>query len=1005
MLQKQALDLAFAKGLDTKVDPKRIAFGNFDILENSIFDRGGLLQKRNGFGSLAPNPNVQLLTTYKNSLIGLGNNVSSYDEKSDTWIQSTKLQSISLNTVPLVRNAINQVFADSAVDSNGLVCTAYVSQTGSGASTKWSLSVIISSVDNGQVFYGPVVILPASTNKKQCVVGESGNYFAVMYQDDANSNLYLQTIDKTTFATATYLVTSTITGGMLWDATVYNGLFYWIGQTQIGTINIATGSITSVALSSPASFRNASLAVDSANNALYATIADPGISAYAAAFNATTLANTSGWQSLPSGTTILAALSTVAFGGRVFIFADVGGSPINIAKWIMTQSGSFVSNSVIINNLAITSRPFAVNGEVFLLAQYVNFVGTPVYQPTYFLLNVSQTTIASANVIAKLAYSNAGIYDPQYTLPSVSLLGMTAYVPYLIKDLVAAINKTNDGTGPTDGIYTQSGVNLASFTFGAELLEAVETGQNLIIPGGFVNGYDGLLATENNFHLWPNAGPNSLTNQTNTAIAVWSVGGGSIAAQPSGTGNVNQYFYQFTYEWTDNQGNTFKSAPSVPVAVTTTGNSTGKITLNIPTLTVTNKTNVKLVAYRWSTAQQVYYRVTPILDPVLNDPTVTYVTYVDTLADASITGNDIIYTTGGVVENIAPPASDIMTMFDSRLWLVSAEDRNLLWFSKQVIEATPVEMSDLFTIFVPPTISTQGSTGEITALSPMDDKLIVFKRNAIFYINGAGPDNTGNNNQYSPATFVTSNVGCSNQRSIVFMPQGLMFQSEGKGIWLLERNLNVTYIGAPVERYNGSLVTSAVLVPNTNQVRFTLDSGEWLMYDYYYGQWGTFVGNQVLSSCIYNQLHTVLGYTGNVSRETPGSYLDGVTPVNMRFKTGPINLGTLQGYQRSYFFYLLGQYLSAHNLTVSIYFDYEQSPSQVVPITPLTPAQPEVPVDGYPQTLESWRIFLSRQRCMAFAVEIAESSTGGPGLNLSGLNLVVGMKKGYRPQPAAISAG
>lgn len=204
-----------------------------------------------------------------------------------------------------------------------------------------------------------------------------------------------------------------------------------------------------------------------------------------------------------------------------------------------------------------------------------------------------------------------------------------------------------------------------------------------------------------------------------------------------------------------------------------------------------------------------------------------------------------------------------MTLFDTRLWLVDAEDQNLLWFSKQVIENTPVEMSDLFTFYIPPTTAAQGSTGPITALAPLDDKLIIFKSNAIYYINGTGPDNTGANNNYSQPIFITSTVGCANQQSIVFMPQGLMFQSD-KGIWLLDRGLGTTYIGAPVEQYNSGLVESAQNIPETNQVRFILNTGVTLMYDYYYSQWGTFVNVPAISSCIFQNLHTFINSYGAV---------------------------------------------------------------------------------------------------------------------------------------------
>ncbi len=497
-----------------------------------------------------------------------------------------------------------------------------------------------------------------------------------------------------------------------------------------------------------------------------------------------------------------------------------------------------------------------------------------------------------------------------------------------------------------------------------------------------------------------------------------------MAAQPDGSTNTNAYFYQFTYEWTDNQGNAFKSAPSIPISVTTTGAlSTGSVVLKIPTLRLTAKVAnpVKIVIYRWSVGQQVYYQTTSITSPLLNSTTVDSVSFTDVNSDATILGNNIIYTTGGVVENVSPPASNILTLFDTRLWLVDAENPNNIWYSKQVIQSAPVEMSDLFTKYIPPTTATEGTTGPIRALSTMDDKLIIFKENAILYVNGSGPDNTGANNNYSEPIFVTSTVGCTNQRSIVLTPTGLMFQSN-KGIWLLGRDMQTSYIGAPVEAYNDGLVNSAVNVPATNQVRFTLDSGVTLMFDYYYGQWGTFSGVPALSSCIFAGMHTFINQYAFAYQERADYYLDGSNPVLMRFKTGPLRLGDLQGYQRTYFFYLLGNFITPHKLQLLISYDYEDNPSQSVIITPTNYSTPygsgpsQSPYgQGTPYgggtNLESCRVFLERQRCMAFGIELREifdrdfDTIAGAGLTLSGINVVMGFKQGFRPQAAVNSIG
>jgi hypothetical protein len=462
-------------------------------------------------------------------------------------------------------------------------------------------------------------------------------------------------------------------------------------------------------------------------------------------------------------------------------------------------------------------------------------------------------------------------------------------------------------------------------------------------------------------------------------------------------------------------------APHAATGDTVSTADTNKITLNIPTLRLTYKqapNNARIVIYRWSLAQQIFYQITSIPSPINNDSTVDSISYIDTKNDAEIVGNLILYTTGDVYENIGAPACQTSTLYRSRLWFVDAENPNVLWYSKPVIQNTPVEFTDLQTFYVAPTIGVQGSTGPITALSSMDDKLIIFKENAIYYINGNGPDVTGANNDYSDPILVTSTVGCTNQRSIVFTPNGLMFQSN-KGIWVLGRDLNTNYIGAPVEAFNSYLVISSVSVPNTNQIRFALDNGVMLMYDYYYNQWGTFTNLNSLSGIIYKSKHTFINNYNQVSVETPQLYLDGARPVLMSFTTAWAKLADLQGYQRAYFFYLLGTYKSPHTLTVSISFDYDPSVQQVSYIQPINfnpPYGDDSPygnqtVYGGPSAVEQWRVFLQNQRCESMQITLQENydpSYGvqaGAGLTLSGINFVMGVKKGYTTLKPSLSVG
>jgi hypothetical protein len=299
----------------------------------------------------------------------------------------------------------------------------------------------------------------------------------------------------------------------------------------------------------------------------------------------------------------------------------------------------------------------------------------------------------------------------------------------------------------------------------------------------------------------------------------------------------------------------------------------------------------------------------------------------------------------------------------------------------------------------------------------MDDKLILFKKDAIYYLTGNGPDNTGANNDFSEPVFITSTVGSENQRSIVFIPNGLMFESD-KGIWLLGRDLSTSYIGSPVEGVTDvATVLSATTIPGTNQVRFTMSNGVTLQYDYFYQQWNIFTGISGISSTLFDGVHAFINSNGQAFKEEDGHYLDGSNPVLMKLQTGWINFAGLQGFERAYALYLLGTYLSPHKLNIEIAYDYNPSPTQFIQVTPTntntvygddTLYGGSSPFGG-DSAVEQWRIFLNRQKCEAFQITITESydsSQGlpaGAGFTLSGMNLLVGMKGSYPRIKAANS--
>ena len=843
-----------------------------------------------------------------------------------------------------------------------------------------SYKYIIANSTTGQVIVNPTTIPVGSgvvTGSPRVFL--MGGYFIVVFTNVISGTAHLQFIAISTNSPTTVTTNADIAASYInkttlsWDGIVYNNNLYIAYNTTSGGQQIKITYLnTSLVVASPVSFSGSictimSMTVDQTNLSqpvIYAAFWDAaGSTGYAVAVdqNLNKLMTATEW--LATGT--IANVTSTAQNGVLTIVYDNtnaysydSGIPSNfLSKNTVTKPATVTTGTVgtaanVIRSLGLASKGFLLNGTMYVLGTY-----TSQLQKTYFLLDIN------GNIISRFAYENGGGYLTT-GLPQAQVNGTTVNIPYLYADLIGSQSTSgltqSIGTVALSNIYSQFGVNLVSIDFTSTNLQCSEIGGTLNLTGGMLWSYDGQTISEQGFHLFPD----------NIEITTATTGG-AIGA--------NTYYYQALYEWMDAQGNINRSAPSIPVSIVTTG-STSSNTINVPYLRLTYKTTVKIIIYRWSQANQEYYQVTSVTAPTVNVKTSDSVAFVDTLADSSIVGNSLLYTTGGVVEDTPGPACNATTLFDDRLWLIDAEDPNILENSKQVIENTPVEMSDLFTTYVAPSTGAQGSTGDIQCIFPMDDKIIIFKTDALYYINGTGPDNTGANSQYSQPIFITSNIGSVNQNSIVLTPTGLLFQTD-KGIWQLGRGLDTSYLGAPVEKFNSYTVNAATAIPATTQVRFPISNNQMLMYDFFFDQWGTFVGNPAVSATLYN-------------------------------------LAGLQGYQRLYEILLLGQYLSPHQLLVSIAYDYGNATQQLT-INPTNYTGVYGSDSLYGQTspfggsdsLEQWRIQVQVQKCQVFQITLQEifnpayGTIPGAGFTLSAITAVVGVKKGYRPFNAKNTVG
>lgn len=664
--------------------------------------------------------------------------------------------------------------------------------------------------------------------------------------------------------------------------------------------------------------------------------------------------------------------------GNVTTYTDTnatstGGSPPAANSFVGITSAP----AILVRSIGLASKPFYYLGRVHFLAAYQSAL-----QSTYFL-------VSGAAVVAKLAPGLGGGLTAKSTLPEAPNPSTGVYsTAYLQADQLSSSG---------GNVFSQAGVMGGTFDF-TQPQAAVELSDDLHLAGGILSMYDGAAVVEHGFHLYPE----------------------NVSATPSGTGGsilAGQYQYVVVWEWMDAQGLLHQSSPSPPVQVTTTG-STSSVALTIPTLRLTAKASpISVVVYRTQANQGVLFRLTSISSPLLNTTSADTVSYSDTAADTAIGGNAQLVMNplnqSAEVPNLAAPALQYAWRYRNRVAAIPAENPYQWIFSKAFVAGVPIEFNDqqLYQ-------SVAQDGGPLKCGIEMDEKNILFSPSRIYYVVGDGPAPNGTGPDYgSSPQNIPTDVGCTNGRSLVLTPAGVMFQAaNGKGIYLLSRGLTVEYIGAPVEPFNGLTVTAAKLAQDDRRVVFYTDGGVALVYDYFVGKWIVYTNEGAADAALYRGLLTFVRAGGTILQETPGVFTDDGNPVLIGLTTSILSFAGIGGVQRVYRLIVRGDYRSAHLLQVSIAYDDDPATTQTETADAKALLGPGATADTVLGGTENpgggafpaydWVVKLRQQKCTSLQITISEAQVGptyGEGFSLSGLTFWVGEKRGLHRTAAARS--
>ena len=952
-LTEVAVKIAFQGGLETKMSPQSVPTVRLLALENAIFTRAVSLSKRYGYtslglaiiGSVVPYALPRGLAARGDEVVLFTEAAPySYVEGAAQWSEvADGCQSIRQTDRALVKTTSSQTGCDYAA-CNGVALTAWLDSRG-------GVWFSLGETGDGRITLPPTQASATGTNARAVRVGDK---LALLWAEAALGQVRIIVFDPAapnTFNAVQYprvIVDDLIVAVPNFDACYVAEVvgsnegaaaFTWnatagvktswltaaglLGSSGIGWAGPVTNTPTAPLVTGPV------IAVDSVLSYRWGVVWATATYVYAIGLSSTP--QTSAFVAIigPASSPVEVAINGI---DRVAVgFRIAAASPL-LDVWAEDRSAT-VRNSVVYHREVtatdtVTPLPAVFRGACLASCAWTDTPtsGTARGYVTLLhsvpLFSVYLAIRDDGLEVAQTIPTNAGL-PPGHTLPRVmDAEGDRTFEWAAIHRNRVTIVDQFDGF---DRSFAEAGPRLVTLDFdAADAFQSAYVGRTLYLAGAATMAYDGVGFVEAQFAYAPD----------------WALGAVLHTAGSGGGLAVGVYTYVFWYEGVLANGEIIRGPVSKPYSVTVSGGSDDRITFGVPTMRIGAwgrsgglRENCRIAAARSLVGDaSVYYRISS-LDPstvgadngyVANSQSADTVAFVDGMVDSAAATWEPLYTVGGIPSNDPIPTSGVIAVAGGRLFLGDSSDRNALYFSQERADGYAVETTPELRIVVPP------GGGDVIGVGDIDGVKIIFKHGAIYGLTGNGPlPNPQAGGEWSTPQIITSDVGCVDQRSIVTTPVGLMFQS-AKGIYLIDRGRNVTYVGAPVEAYNALAIVRATLIEDANQVRF-LTATTTLLYDYLFGQWSTFTNHGGIDAVNANGLYHYLRTDGRVFRQA-ATYADDNLQIPMVIETAWVRLGEArQGLQRIYHAETLGTWISAHRLFVQYQTDYRDGWSDPLP--------------------------------------------------------------------------
>lgn len=395
-----------------------------------------------------------------------------------------------------------------------------------------------------------------------------------------------------------------------------------------------------------------------------------------------------------------------------------------------------------------------------------------------------------------------------------------------------------------------------------------------------------------------------------TPAAVVSVAASSLAAGTFG--------FKATYLQVDAAGNEYRSGASIATTGTTAGANTDTITVTVRTLRQTNgATPITIELWMTAVGGSTYF----LHSKTANSTTANTVAF--TVTSAPATGAEELYTTGGVLSNYPPPPFRFCFQFKNRLWVSDTDREGETWHSKEYVIGKGPEFASPLKVNSFSGRSRTRAGGAINA-----DYAALFTELGWFAVSGQGPDDTGGGGSF--ALLRGGDEACTAPSSVVTGQRGCYFQRPGGVVAYVTPGLQVVDSGAAALDYASLTVVGAVHLPEEacQEVRLRMSDGKCLVHDYgnsnpnapdgyWYVDTSSTYGAAV-ASCVFNNLEHFVESDGEVWKEVESQYFDGTSTVILPLVKFEAQFSDLLGNVKIRRGLFLGNYVSAHTMTITV---------------------------------------------------------------------------------------